>query len=100
MKKKNTNRNNRLTSQTLSIKTRGKKLNRIFLKKLQGCSDTEPAECAAALEDDIKFIGEVIGRKQVTSFSILNAVVEVKLETAFVAESKQGNFLNRISIFH
>ncbi|KAK7588165.1 hypothetical protein V9T40_005410 [Parthenolecanium corni] len=53
------------------------------------CTDTEPVDCANALEDDVKFIGEVIGRKQVTSFSILNAVIEVKLETALVAENKQ-----------
>lgn len=66
---------------------------------LQACTDTEPVDCANALEDDVKFIGEVIGRKQVTSFSILNAVIEVKLETALVAENKQGKFFNWHTIF-
>lgn len=61
---------------------------------MQACSDSEPINCADALKNDIKFIGEVIGRKQVTSFSLLNAVVEVKLETALAAENEQGKFFN------
>lgn len=47
-------------------------------------------ECSEVLKEHIKFIGEVVGRKQVASQSILDAVVEIKLETVLSAESKQS----------
>jgi cbb3-type cytochrome oxidase subunit 3 len=42
------------------------------------------------LKEHVKFIGEVVGRKQVSTQSSLNAVVEIKLETVFAAQNKDG----------
>lgn len=50
-------------------------------------------ECSEVLKEHIKFIGEVVGRKQVASQSILDAVVEIKLETVLSAESKQISYI-------
>jgi len=56
---------------------------------LQSCKENS-FECSEVLKEHVKFIGEVVGRKQVATQSILNAVVEIKLETVLAAQSKQG----------
>lgn len=45
----------------------------------------------AAIAEGIRVLGELIGRKH-TNLSALVAVVEVKVETALVAEEKSSEF--------
>lgn len=58
----------------------------------QSCNDDLSRECADAVKDDIKFVGEVIARKQLNSHSVLDSVMEIKLESAFITENKLSKY--------